>query len=137
MKPLIYIFVLASSLSTYAQSVLNPFTSNLVWEYSTVTIDSTPFSLRGKFITHGKGKVEWIQNDSNENPFTVSRVTGKWKNSSDEGVIVFNVQMDASSGTIEFKRESQYQNVNVMLTMNNPGRKSTSFKFVIDTVNAL
>lgn len=133
--PIIFFLIVFFPGTTDAQPVINPSQSDVVWEYSRITIGEESFDLGGKFITYSDHRVEWIQNGRNDNSFTTTSFSGVWNNASRKGSIVFNVTMDESSGTIEFGKEGKQ--VKVTVNIHNPGRNDSYFRFTIDTINSL
>jgi hypothetical protein len=107
----------------------------LIWSVNQLLdkAQSSTSDYTAQFITYGKTKIVWTQQNNYTNEFTVKSSSGSWDDPSTVGSIQYNVTLNGKSGTITLARTSGGLQITTSLTDN--GNNIMPYVFYVNTLN--
>jgi hypothetical protein len=137
MKTLSMLFfsvILAGSSQANAQT-LSIKNDVLVWNVNQLLdqVQSSTSDYTAQFITYGKTKIVWTQQNNYTNEFTIKSSSGSWDDPSAIGSIQYNVTLNGKSGTVTLARTSI--GLQITTTLADGGKNSMPYIFYVNTLN--
>jgi hypothetical protein len=110
-------------------------TDILVWNANQLLdqVQNSTSDYTAQFITYGKSKIVWTQQNNYTNEFTIKSSSGTWDDPSTQGSIQYNVTLNGKSGTITLARTANGLQITTSLTDN--GKNTMPYVFYVNALN--
>jgi len=137
MKKLLVISLIALSFQVLGQN--DDFAHKLLWKINGVskTDSSTDqFSSSSEFVTQGTNTITWIQKGGSVvYNFEVTQKAGNWRDSKQDGELVFSVLFRGHAGKIKFSRKEGRITIEPHIPIE--GKNTLPFVFTIVSITAI
>lgn len=126
----LFFLVLIFSLPTFSQDITQ---TGLIWKVNSLIDQQSGQSIAYgcTFQTNGTGDISWVQkNQSFTSILSVVGYTGTWANIEIPGRLMFQIQSEGESGTLEFVKNIDGTFIKLDLSQGNTTRMRYDFKVV-------